>query len=130
MRGVQCAHELSRNAPRRGQGNEIQKAVQAEDQKDRARRLIERLCGDHREPFHFHLSDHSDSFLFVSCFRADHPQKTDLCSSPSDERVLQICRPQVLVRDSEIQENLAATLVMLDCFLDLEWLVCCRDWET
>src|SRR5258706_9712539 len=34
---------------------------------DRSNNLIERPCGDHREPFHFHLSDHSDSFLFLPC---------------------------------------------------------------
>src|SRR5260370_30515486 len=34
-----------------------------------------------------------------------------------------------IVRASEIQENLAATLIMLNRFLDLERLICCRDWE-
>src|SRR5258708_4664144 len=34
VRGVQGTHELSRDAPRRGQGNEVQKAVQAENKKD------------------------------------------------------------------------------------------------
>src|SRR5258708_4087462 len=50
-------------------------------------------------------------------------------SSPSDKRGLLICGPRVLVRASEIQENLAATLVVLNCFLDLERLVFCRVWD-
>src|SRR6202049_659252 len=39
MRGVEGTHELSRDAPRRGQGNEVQKAVQAENKKDHARQI-------------------------------------------------------------------------------------------
>src|SRR5260370_35373420 len=39
MRGVQGAHELSRNAPRRGKGNKIQEAVQAENKEDDARQI-------------------------------------------------------------------------------------------
>src|SRR4029077_18228773 len=39
MRGVQGTHELSRDAPRRGQGNEVQKAVQAENKEDHARQI-------------------------------------------------------------------------------------------
>jgi len=37
MRGVQGAHELSRDAPRRRQGNEVQEAVQAENKEDHTR---------------------------------------------------------------------------------------------
>src|SRR6266436_10170563 len=37
MRGVQGAHELSCNAPRRGKGNKVQEAVQAENKEDYAR---------------------------------------------------------------------------------------------
>jgi hypothetical protein len=39
MRGVQGAHELSRNAPRRGKGNKVQEAVQAENKEDQARQI-------------------------------------------------------------------------------------------
>src|SRR5260370_20417120 len=39
MRGIEGAHELSRNAPRRGKGNEVQEAVQAENKKDHARQI-------------------------------------------------------------------------------------------
>src|SRR6267142_1688071 len=39
MRGVQGAHELSRDASRRGQRNEVQKAVQSENKKDHARQI-------------------------------------------------------------------------------------------
>jgi hypothetical protein len=39
IRGVQATHELSRDAPRPRQGNEVQKAVQAEDKKDHARKI-------------------------------------------------------------------------------------------
>src|SRR5712691_7555022 len=39
MRCVQCAHELSCNAPRRGKGNKVQEAVQAENKKDHARQI-------------------------------------------------------------------------------------------
>jgi len=34
MRGVQGTHKLSRDAARRGHGNEVQKAVQAENKED------------------------------------------------------------------------------------------------
>jgi hypothetical protein len=36
---------------------------------------------------------------------------------------------QMLIRESEIQQNLAYTLGMFDCLLDLERLVYCRDRE-
>src|SRR5258706_14265028 len=39
MRGVQGAHELSCNASRRGKGNKVQEAVQAENKKDYARQI-------------------------------------------------------------------------------------------
>src|SRR6516165_5002331 len=39
VRGVQGAHELPGNTSRRGKGDEIQKAVQAEDKKDHARQI-------------------------------------------------------------------------------------------
>src|SRR6267154_2564392 len=48
MRGVQGAHELSRDASRRGHGNEVQKAVQAENKKDHARQI----SGDCGSGFH------------------------------------------------------------------------------
>src|SRR5260370_28667859 len=36
MRGIEGAHELSCNATRRGKGNEVQEAVEAENKKDHA----------------------------------------------------------------------------------------------
>src|SRR5256885_4819354 len=39
MRGIEGTHELSRNAPRRRQRNEVQEAVQAENKKDHARQI-------------------------------------------------------------------------------------------
>src|ERR1700732_5616790 len=39
MRGIEGTHELSSNAPRRGKGNEVQEAVQAENKKDHARQV-------------------------------------------------------------------------------------------
>src|SRR6266853_2488548 len=39
MRCVQCAHELSRDASRRGQRNEVQKAIQTENKEDHARQI-------------------------------------------------------------------------------------------
>src|ERR1700757_2839027 len=39
MRDEQGTHELSRNALRWGQGNEVQKAVQAENKEDHARQI-------------------------------------------------------------------------------------------
>src|SRR5260370_27555552 len=48
MRGIEGAHELSRNAPRRRKGNEVQEAVQAENKKDRARQI----SGDCGSGFH------------------------------------------------------------------------------
>src|SRR5437667_8518975 len=48
MRGIEGAHELSRNAPRRGKGNEVQEAVQAENKKDHARQI----SGDCGSGFH------------------------------------------------------------------------------
>src|SRR5580700_4027708 len=39
MRCVQGAHELSRDASRRGKGNEVQEAIQAENKKDHARQI-------------------------------------------------------------------------------------------
>src|SRR5258705_9928171 len=39
MRGIEDAHELSRNAPRRGKWNEVQEAVQAENKKGHARQI-------------------------------------------------------------------------------------------
>src|SRR5258705_14016379 len=39
MRGIEDAHELSRNAPRRGKWNEVQEAVQAENKEDHARQI-------------------------------------------------------------------------------------------
>src|ERR1700751_242511 len=48
MRGIEGTHELSRNAPRRGQGNEVEKAVQAENKEDHARKV----SGDCESGFH------------------------------------------------------------------------------
>src|ERR1700692_4503346 len=48
LRCVQCAHELSANAPRRGHGNEVQEAVQTENKKDHARQI----SGDCGSGFH------------------------------------------------------------------------------
>src|SRR5215469_13063801 len=39
MRGVEGPHELSRDAPRRGKGNEVQEAVQPKNKKDHARQI-------------------------------------------------------------------------------------------
>src|SRR5947209_14649553 len=39
MRCVKGAHELSRNAPRRGKWNEVQEAVEAENKEDHARQI-------------------------------------------------------------------------------------------
>src|SRR6202049_4813004 len=48
VRGIEGTHELSRNASRRGKGNEVQEAVQAENKKDHARQIP----GDHGSGFH------------------------------------------------------------------------------
>src|SRR5258708_29339441 len=48
MRGIEGTDELSRNAPRRGKGNEVQEAVQAENKKDHARQI----SGDYGSGFH------------------------------------------------------------------------------
>src|SRR6266436_5590156 len=48
MRCVQCAHELSCNAPRRGKGDEVQEAVEAENKKDHAGQI----SGDYGSGFH------------------------------------------------------------------------------
>src|SRR6266852_5566292 len=48
MRGIEGTHELSCDAPRRGKGNEVQEAVQAENKKDHARQI----SGDYGSGFH------------------------------------------------------------------------------
>src|SRR5438876_818847 len=48
MRGIEGTHELSRNASRRGKGNEVQEAVEAENKKDHARQI----SGDCGSGFH------------------------------------------------------------------------------
>src|SRR5579862_5328433 len=48
MRGVQGAHELSRDASGRGKRNEVQEAIQAENKKDYARQI----AGDCGSSFH------------------------------------------------------------------------------
>src|SRR5258708_18906036 len=39
MRGIEGTHELSRDASRRGQRNEVQEAVQAENEEDHTRQI-------------------------------------------------------------------------------------------
>src|SRR5438445_2434430 len=48
MRGIECTHELSRNVSRRGQRNEVQEAVEAENKEDYARQI----SGDCGSGFH------------------------------------------------------------------------------
>src|SRR6202051_661126 len=67
MRCVQCAHELSCKASRRGKGNEVQEAVEAENKKDHARQM----SGDYGSDSHnwvllFTWRHYMTSSIFVS----------------------------------------------------------------
>src|SRR5579862_3734617 len=48
MRCIQCAHELSCEASRRGHRNEVQEAVQTENKEDHARQI----ASNYRSRFH------------------------------------------------------------------------------
>src|SRR5712671_5545092 len=64
---VQCAHELSCDAPRRRQRNEVQEAVQAENKKDHARQVSGDYGIGSYNRFSFWIGSHSmASSLLIS----------------------------------------------------------------
>src|SRR5579862_6334847 len=67
MRGVQGAHELSCNASRRGHGNEVQEAVQAENKKDYARQISgDYGSGSHNRVLLFDWQPHGANYIDVN----------------------------------------------------------------
>src|ERR1700722_5839600 len=68
MRCVQCAHELSCNAPRRGHWNEVQEAVEAENKKDHARQISgDYGSGSHKPGSPFRLAPlHDVNYIDVN----------------------------------------------------------------